>query len=64
MKQRAAEFLAKDPDYFRKLGAKGGSAPHAVRGFQAMSPEQIREAGAKGGRGNLGKKRGKLRRKA
>lgn len=51
MKIRAAELLAKDPDYFRRLGRKGGSAPHnGPRGFQAMSLEQIRAAGAKGGR--------------
>lgn len=48
-KKAAARNLAIDPDFYKKLGRKGGSAPHAVRGFQAMSPEKLREAGRKGG---------------
>lgn len=32
-KKRAADRLALDPDVFKKLGAKGGKAPHKTRTF-------------------------------
>lgn len=38
-------------NFYRKIGRKGGIAPHkGPRGFAAMTLEQRREAGAKGGR--------------
>lgn len=40
--------LANDPDFYRKIGAKGGKAT-GRKGF-ATNPELARIAGAKGGR--------------
>lgn len=43
--------LAKDPDFYKKIGAKGGSAPYTgKRGFAAIPPELRREYGQKGGK--------------
>lgn len=44
----AAKNLAKDPDFYKKIGAKGGSRP-TTGGF-AGNPDLARIAGAKGGR--------------
>lgn len=47
----AAANKAKDPDFYKKLGKKGGSA-HSKGGFAYLAkndPEQLRELGAKGG---------------
>ena len=44
-----AAKLAEDPDYFKKIGAKGGSAPHSKpRGF-AANQKLASEAGRRGG---------------
>ena len=43
----AAKNLAKDPFYYTKIGARGGSNGH-TGGF-AVNPELAREAGRKGG---------------
>lgn len=54
-KQRRAwvqRMLDKDPDYFKKLGKKGGSYQSPSKGFGTMSlinPEKHRQASAKGG---------------
>jgi general stress protein YciG len=44
----AAKNLAKDPDFYAKIGAKGGRNGH-TGGF-AANPSLARIAGAKGGR--------------
>lgn len=44
----AAKNLANDPDFYRRIGAKGG-ANGRTGGF-AANPELARIAGAKGGR--------------
>ena len=44
----AAKNLAKDPNFYAKIGAKGGRAGN-TGGF-AANPELARIAGAKGGR--------------
>lgn len=44
----AAKNLAKDPDFYAKIGRKGGKASN-TGGF-AANPELARIAGAKGGR--------------
>ncbi|WP_368858989.1 general stress protein [Mycolicibacterium neoaurum] len=42
--------LAKDPDFYRKIGKRGGKAPRNMpRGFAAMPPEKVSAAGRKGG---------------
>ncbi len=45
----AEKNIASDPDYYSKLGQRGGSAPHKARGFELMSPAKRRAAGKKGG---------------
>lgn len=46
----AERLKAEDPDYFRKMGQKGGSTPKTKpSGFAAMTREQRIEAGRKGG---------------
>jgi general stress protein YciG len=47
-KKAAAKNLAKDPNFYAKIGAKGGKNGH-TGGF-AANPELARIAGAKGGR--------------
>ena len=47
-KLAAAKNLARDPDFYAKIGAKGGRKGH-TGGF-AANPELARIAGAKGGR--------------
>jgi general stress protein YciG len=44
----AAKNLAKDPNFYAKIGSKGGRSGH-TGGF-AANPELARIAGAKGGR--------------
>lgn len=44
----AAKNLAKDPNFYAKIGSKGGKMGH-TGGF-AANPELARIAGAKGGR--------------
>jgi len=47
--QKAAmKNLAKDPDFYKRIGAKGGR--NGNTGGFAANPELAREAGAKGGR--------------
>ncbi len=41
--------LARDPDFYRKLGALGGRSGSGPKGF-AANPERARLAGAKGGK--------------
>lgn len=47
-RKAAQKNLAKDPNFYAKIGAKGGQAGH-TGGF-AANPELARIAGAKGGR--------------
>lgn len=47
-KKAAAKNLAKDPNFYAKIGKKGGQRGH-TGGF-AANPELARIAGAKGGR--------------
>jgi len=44
-----SKILAKDPDHFRKIGAKGGSRTGIIKGF-AFDPEKAAISGQKGGR--------------
>lgn len=54
-KQRKAwvqRILDQDPDYFKKIGKKGGSAKVPSKGFGMMSlinPDKHRRASSKGG---------------
>lgn len=51
--------LAEDPDYFKKLGKKGGKATVPTKGFGMMSlinPEKHRQASIKGGAASNKKK--------
>lgn len=48
-KLAAAKNKAKDPDFYRKIGAKGGSRSRRG-GFAAMPKWKVSEAGQKGGR--------------
>ena len=48
-KKVAETNLAKDPDYYKKLGALGGRAK-VPKGFACMTPEKRRKAGAAAGR--------------
>lgn len=41
--------LAKDPDFYKRIGSIGGKAKVPTKGF-ASNPELARIAGAKGGR--------------
>lgn len=51
-------FLAQDPDYYVKLGQKGGKVKKTKPGgFAVLSPEQRREVSAKGGRASRRRKR-------
>jgi hypothetical protein len=46
-------LLAEDPDYFKKLGAKGGRSEVPTKGFGMMSlinPEKHRKTSSKGGK--------------
>ncbi len=48
----AASIKARDPDFFKKIGAKGGSkgkAQGVIKGF-AANPELARRAGLIGGK--------------
>ena len=47
-KKSKAKNLARDPEFYAKIGAKGGRNGH-TGGF-AANPELARIAGAKGGR--------------
>lgn len=47
-KKAAAKNLQRDPDFYAKIGRKGGERGH-TGGF-AANPELARIAGAKGGR--------------
>lgn len=46
----AQKNLASDPDFYRKIGAKGGSATPPFKGFAGMPLEKHLKASAKGGR--------------
>lgn len=46
-RKAAAKNLERDPDFYRKIGKKGGQAGH-TGGF-AANPELARIAGRKGG---------------
>lgn len=41
-------LLAKDPDYYKKLGRSGGVVK-GRKGFATLTPEQRQEIGRKGG---------------
>ncbi len=41
-------LLARNPNYFREIGSKGGTAK-VPKGFSKMPKAKIRAAGAKGG---------------
>lgn len=56
-KLAAQRNLAKDPLFYKRIGSRGGSAPHSEpRGF-AADPEKARLSGAKGGRISKRKKK-------
>jgi len=44
----AEQNLANDPDFYSKIGKKGGSAPHKSRPFQ-VNRELASRAGKRGG---------------
>lgn len=46
-----ATNLAKNPNFYKDIGSKGGKAPTATpKGFAAMTPERLKEVSAKGGK--------------
>jgi len=47
-KKRTAKLLAQDPDYFRRIGAKGKKGGKLSSG--SFTPQTAKVAGAKGGR--------------
>ncbi|MFN3008773.1 KGG domain-containing protein [Mycolicibacterium wolinskyi] len=49
-RKAAATNKAKDPDFYRRIGAKGGRARGITKGFALMDREVHRAASAKGGR--------------
>jgi general stress protein YciG len=50
-KKAAAANLARDPDFYKKIGKIGGSAPNETpKGFAAMTPEKRSAAGKVGGK--------------
>ena len=55
-KKAAAKNLARDPDFYKKIGAKGGR--NGTTGGFAANRELARIAGAKGGR--ISRRRKKL----
>lgn len=48
-KRAALTNLAKDPDFYRKIGKKGGQNGH-TGGFASMTHEQVIACARKGGR--------------
>jgi general stress protein YciG len=44
-----SKVLARDPDYFKKIGALGGKALTGNKGFANMPREKVAEAGRLGG---------------
>lgn len=48
-KLAAQKITANDPDFYKKIGSKGGSAK-VPKGFATMTPEERRAAGKKGGK--------------
>lgn len=54
-------LLEKDPDYFKKMGSKGGKKTGVLKGFalmKAKDPEKLREVSQRGAEGS-NKVRGK-----
>lgn len=47
-KKRTAKLLAQDPDYFRRIGAKGKKGGKLSPG--SFTPQTAKIAGSKGGR--------------
>lgn len=47
-KKARATLLAKDPDYFRKLGRAGGKAK-VPKGFAKMDKDRLSEVSSRGG---------------
>lgn len=41
--------LARDPDFYKKIGHKGGSKTGILKGFALMSKERVSACGRKGG---------------
>lgn len=48
-KKAAKVNLAKNPNFYREIGRKGGRRTGVLKGF-ALNPELAKSAGAKGGR--------------
>jgi general stress protein YciG len=48
-KKAAAANLARDPDFYKKIGGKGGATKNPLKGFGG-NKERARTAGAKGGK--------------
>lgn len=49
-KKAAEKNLAKNPNFYRELGRRGGSKLGVVKGFASMTHEQLVEASRKGGK--------------
>jgi general stress protein YciG len=49
-KLAAQKNLARDPDFYKRIGSRGGSKTGIEKGFSLMSYEKRAEAGRKGGR--------------
>lgn len=47
-KKSAMKNLANDPDFYKKIGSRGGSRTGVIKGF-ALNQEAARIAGKKGG---------------
>lgn len=48
-KERARKLLERDPDFYKKLASKGGSAPHITRSY-LKDRKLAATAGKKGGK--------------
>lgn len=48
-KDTAAKITARDPDFYRRIGAIGGKRTGIKKGFALLTPEQRSAAGRKGG---------------
>ena len=49
-KKAAAKNIAKDPDFYKKIGTRGGSSDHPQTRPFALNKDLARAAGSKGGR--------------
>lgn len=56
IKSREAN-LARDPDFYKKMGEKGGKAKVSTKGFGSWDREKLVKMASENGKKNKGKKR-------